>query len=180
MTDVPLAMGSDVVPNLDADEPGSNPEINNEHEKLHAEVEGGLDLGVQPCWPRGVSGHDDGHRDAQALDHRLGHKGDHGEARGWVCLYLMIRSLASWCPTEGGTSRSWTTNSSACTRSASVTPIEWGPGRNVRVVKVSDSQAMVREMYNIIAMLCPDFVNIYNGFNFDLRCLAASGALGPL
>ncbi|XP_044715186.1 DNA polymerase family B domain-containing protein [Hirsutella rhossiliensis] len=58
--------------------------------------------------------------------------------------------------------------------------IKWPDGRNAWVAKVSGNEEAVRETYKIINMLCPDFVNVHNGFNFDLRCLAASSALDPM
>lgn len=40
-------------------------------------------------------------------------------------------------------------------------------------MKVLGNKEIVRETYKIINALCLDFINIYNGFNFDLRCLVA-------
>jgi hypothetical protein len=39
---------------------------------------------------------------------------------------------------------------------------------------VSGNGEITRETSKIVNMLCPGFVNIRNGFNFDLRCLATS------
>lgn len=58
--------------------------------------------------------------------------------------------------------------------------INWPPGRNAYISKVSSDQETVRETSKIVNMLYPDFVNIHNNFNFDLRCLAASSALDDM
>lgn len=54
--------------------------------------------------------------------------------------------------------------------------ITWHVRRNGHIAKASGNEEVVRESYNIIDMMCPDFVNIHNRFNFDLRLMAASAA----
>ena len=53
-------------------------------------------------------------------------------------------------------------------------------GSAAHVTKVSSNEEAVRETYKIVNMLSPNFINRHNGFNFDLRCLAASSAMDPV
>ena len=53
---------------------------------------------------------------------------------------------------------------------------DWGTERNGTAIKANGSADAVRIAYDILNSLNADFVNIHNGFNFDLRALACWSA----
>lgn len=57
---------------------------------------------------------------------------------------------------------------------------KWENGRFPTIVKASSDEEAVRQAYEILTILSPDFVNIHNGFNFDLRSLGSASALDPV
>ena len=52
--------------------------------------------------------------------------------------------------------------------------VEWEAGRHPVIMKMTDSEELVERVYGFLDAISPDFVSIHNGFNFDLRSLAAS------
>lgn len=58
--------------------------------------------------------------------------------------------------------------------------ISWPEVRNARIAKVSYNKEAVVKAFNMINMLHPDFVNMHNRFNFDMRCLIAPCVMHPV
>lgn len=56
---------------------------------------------------------------------------------------------------------------------------EWEAGRNVNVIKVDGSAELIMKAYEILHALSSGFVNVHNGFNFDMRSIEAASALVP-
>lgn len=53
-------------------------------------------------------------------------------------------------------------------------------GRPIRAVKADSSQHAVEIAYSILNSISADFINIHNGFGFDLKILACAGAMSTL
>ncbi|KAL8904886.1 MAG: hypothetical protein Q9207_002981 [Kuettlingeria erythrocarpa] len=66
------------------------------------------------------------------------------------------------------------------TGSRNHTETQWEPGRVPVITKPESDEKMVATAYNILDASSSDFVNIHNGFNFDLRSLAALSALDTM
>lgn len=177
VTDVPLAVGKDVVVNLDADDPGTAPEIITNMGQSIQKLRAISISGYSPLTSRGLgmtTVTNVPKLSIMGLDIEVTTCERNGN------MPLPHDPIISVEVSNGGWYDKEFEDKCYCLHAfGRCGSIKWPVGRNAYVAKVSGNEQTVRETYKIINMLSPDFVNIHNGFNFDLRCLAASSALDP-
>ncbi|KAK2591532.1 hypothetical protein QQS21_010782 [Conoideocrella luteorostrata] len=172
VTDVPLAVGRDVVINLDADDPGANPEIITNMRQSIQKLRAVSISGYSPLTPRGLGM---ATLSIMGLDIEVTtHERGGGMPLPHDPIISIVVSNGGWYDKEFEDKCYCLYAFGKCGN------INWPEGRNAYVARVSGNEEATRETYKIINMLSPDFVNVHNGFNFDLRCLAASSALDPM
>ena len=60
-----------------------------------------------------------------------------------------------------------------------VSNTDWDLDRNSQLMRVGGLKEAVEAAYDVLNALSPDFVNIHNGFNFDLRAMASWSVFDP-
>lgn len=177
ITDVPLALGRDVVINLDSDDPGSSPEIITNMRQSIQKLRAVSISGYSPLAPRGL-GMTTVSKVPKLSVMGLDIEVSTVERKGG--MPLPHDPIISIVVSNGGWYDKEFEDKCYCLYAfGKCREIKWPDGRNAYVAKVSGNEEAVRETFKIVNMLSPDFVNVHNGFNFDLRCLAASSALDP-
>lgn len=53
-------------------------------------------------------------------------------------------------------------------------------GRPIKSVRVYSNQQAVKVAYHILNKMSADFINVHNGFGFDLKTLVCAGSTSPL
>ncbi|KAF4460195.1 DNA polymerase (pol2) [Fusarium albosuccineum] len=177
-TDVPLAIAWDTVVNIDSDDPGSSPEIITNLRQMTQKLRAVAISGYSPLAPKGL-----GISSISTMP-KMSIVGLDIEVttevrNGGMCLphdpiISTVVSNGGWYDKEFDDKCFCLYAFGKCGK------IKWPEGRSAHVTKVSGNEEIVRETYKIINTLSPDFVNIHNGFNFDLRCMAASSYADPL
>lgn len=177
VTDVPLSFANNVVINLDADDPGSNPEIITNMRQSIQKLRAVSISGYSPLAPRGLgmaTVRNVPKLSVIGLDIEVTTINRNGG------MTLPHDPIISIVVSNGGWYDKEFKDKCFCIHAfGKCGKIKWPNGRNAYVARVSGNEEATREAFKIVNMLSPDFVNIHNGFNFDLRCLAASSALDP-
>ena len=176
-TDIPLPMPAETIPNIDADEPGSVPEIVGSMKTTASKLRAVSISGYGPYASRGP-----GLKrplkppplSVVGLDIEVS---TIMRAPGMPLPEDKIMTIAI---TNGGWYDKQFADKCVCAYTfGHCSEVEWDEGRQGVTVKVNGSAEAVRFAYETIVALSPDFVNIHNGFNFDLVALAAWAVFDP-
>ncbi|KAH8157951.1 hypothetical protein CIB48_g10296 [Xylaria polymorpha] len=174
-TDVPMPMATDILVNIDADDPGSTAEIITNIRQPIQKLRTVSILGYSPVTTRGLG------MTISTEMPKLSVIGLDVEVTTYLRggnMLLPYDPIISIVISNGGWYDKEFDDKCYCIYAFGVCKtIKWPDGRNAMVIKVDNSECAVRKAYRIVNILCPNFVNFYNGFNFDLRCLLASNAL---
>ena len=176
-TDVPLPMPMETIPNVDADEPGSVPEIINAMTTMTSKLRAVSISGYGPYASRGpglkrplkppklsIVGLD---IEVSTVERSPG-------------MPLPEDQIMTIAIANGGWYDKEFEDKCVCAYTfGSCSEVAWDNGRLGVTRKVKGSVEAVRFAYDTIVALSPDFVNIHNGFNFDLVALAAWAAFDP-
>ncbi|KAL9122241.1 MAG: hypothetical protein Q9187_001193 [Circinaria calcarea] len=178
VTDLPIAVGREIIPNLDADEPGTTNEIITGMRNPLMKLRAASMSGYGPYAPRCLGA------TIPTVVPKLSIVGLDIEVttiRRGGGMPLPHDPIISIVISNGGWYDKRFEDKCYCIYAFGVCDeIKWPDERNVSVIKVSGNEEAVRVAYETLNSINADFVNIHNGFNFDLRCLAASCALDPI
>ncbi|KAL2357356.1 hypothetical protein BJ546DRAFT_947622 [Cryomyces antarcticus] len=177
-TGLPMGLAMDVVPNIDADAPGENPQIITGMKNPLSKMRAASISGYGPYASRGTGLKEPMQTPKLSvigLDIEVStiRRGD-GMPLSHDPIISIVISNGGWYDKQFEDKCYIIHTFGYCNK------IEWENGRNVLITRVDNDEEAVRQTYETLNMLCPDFVNIHNGFNFDLRCLAAASALDPV
>lgn len=176
-TDVPLAVPWDTIPNIDADDPGSMPEITTGMRTKVSKLRAAAISGYGPYAPRGPG------IKAPVRVPKLSILGLDIEVTTVLRtpgMPLPEDEMMTVAITNGGWYDKTFGDKCLCLHTfGNVGEVEWDEGRTGVVVKVNGSAQAVRVVYETITSMCPDFVNIHNGFNFDLPAIACWSVFDP-
>lgn len=178
VTDVPTAMALDVIPNMDADNPGDNPDIITGMKSPLSRLRAASISGYGPYASKGPGLKEPAtipKLSIIGLDFEVTtiFRGD-GMPLSHDPIISIVTSNGGWYDKEFEDKCYCIFAFGECRN------IDWDCDRSAVIIKVDGNEQAVKTTYDVLNSLSPDFVNIYNGFNFDLRCLAASATLDPV
>jgi DNA polymerase elongation subunit (family B) len=176
-TDVPLPVPMETIPNIDADEPGSVPDIVNAMTTATSKLRAASISGYGPYASRGPG------LKRPLKPPKLSIVGldiEVSTAERSPGMPLPEDEIMTIAITNGGWYDKEFEDKCVCAYTfGSCSEVAWDNGRTGVTKRVRGSVEAVRFAYETIVALSPDFVNIHNGFNFDLVALAAWAAFDP-